>query len=135
MIQPVAATLGIKADHIFANDLLFDENGAYAGFSHEEPTSDSGGKARAVAEIMHRFSVEKVAMVGDGATDMEAKPPARLTVGFGGNVVRENVKMLADLYIYDFQKLISMLISPEGCDSTNCRDTSSLLRARDAKAK
>merc|ERR1712014_533528 len=60
---------------------------------------------------MRRFSLDKVVMVGDGATDMEAKPPARLTVGFGGNVGRENVKALADLYIYDFQILISMLKS------------------------
>merc|ERR1711904_156394 len=114
MIQPVAARLGIKADHIFANEILFDENGAYAGFSHEEPTSDSGGKARAVAEIMQRFSVDKVAMVGDGATDMEAKPPARLTVGFGGNVVRDKVKALADFYVYDFQDLIGMLEAFQG---------------------
>merc|ERR1712003_47581 len=109
MIRPVAEQLFIPTDHVFANELLFDEKGAYAGFSHDEPTSDSGGKARAVTEIMRRFSVNKVAMVGDGATDMEAKPPARLTVGFGGNVVRDKVKALADVYVYDFQPLISML--------------------------
>ena len=31
-------------------------------------------------------------MVGDGATDMEAKPPADGFIGFGGNKVRETVR-------------------------------------------
>jgi phosphoserine phosphatase len=31
-------------------------------------------------------------MVGDGATDMQAKPPADAFIGFGGIAVREKVK-------------------------------------------
>lgn len=50
-----------------------------------------------------------VAMVGDGATDMEARPPADLFVGYGGVVVREKVKKGADLFVTDFADLIAAL--------------------------
>ena len=36
---------------------------------------------------------------GDGATDMEARPPADIFVGFGGNVIREKVKGGADWFV------------------------------------
>jgi phosphoserine phosphatase len=42
-------------------------------------------------------------MIGDGATDMQAKPPADAFIGFGGVVEREKVKLNADWYIYDFE--------------------------------
>lgn len=45
-------------------------------------------------------------MVGDGVTDMEARPPAAIFIGFGGNVVREKVKAGADWFVTDFQELI-----------------------------
>jgi len=49
-------------------------------------------------------------MVGDGVTDMEAKPPAQVTVGFGGNILREKVQQLADLYVCDFMQLHRLLM-------------------------
>ena len=50
-----------------------------------------------------------VAMVGDGATDLEARPPADLFVGYGGVVVREKVKAGADIFVTDFGDLIAAL--------------------------
>ena len=44
-------------------------------------------------------------MVGDGATDAEAAPPADAFIGFGGNVVREGVKARAKWYVTDFDVL------------------------------
>lgn len=105
MISPVAMQLGIPKENIYANTILFDSNGAYAGFSRVEPTSQAGGKAKAVAEIISSYGFGKVAMVGDGATDMEAKPPAAVTVGFGGNVLRTKVRESADIYVCNFWQL------------------------------
>lgn len=48
-------------------------------------------------------------MVGDGATDAEACPPADAFIGFGGNQVRESVKKLADWYVYSFGTLLDEL--------------------------
>jgi phosphoserine phosphatase len=50
-MQPVAEILSIPEERVFANRLLFDENGTYGGFDAKEPTSRSGGKAAAIAEI------------------------------------------------------------------------------------
>lgn len=46
MIFPVAALLGLPKEHVFANTILFDAAGKYAGFDREAFTSRSGGKAR-----------------------------------------------------------------------------------------
>jgi phosphoserine phosphatase len=48
-------------------------------------------------------------MIGDGVTDMEAKPTAAAFIGFGGNVVREKVKAGADWFVTDFNDLIQAL--------------------------
>ena len=48
-------------------------------------------------------------MIGDGATDMEARPPADAFIGFGGVVVREKVKQGADWFVTDMQELINEL--------------------------
>ena len=93
-IEPVAQLLHIPAAHIYANRLLFDAaTGDYAGFDHAQPTSESGGKAVACAQILEQHGHKCLVMVGDGATDIEAAPPAHAAIGFGGNVVREAVRL------------------------------------------
>jgi len=47
----VAFELGIPAENIIANQLLFGTSGEYARFDPTEPTSRSGGKAKAVQQI------------------------------------------------------------------------------------
>lgn len=42
-------------------------------------------------------------MVGDGVTDMQARPPADAFIGYGGVVKREKVQTGADWFITDFQ--------------------------------
>ena len=51
---------------------------------------------------MKGFGHKSVVMIGDGVTDMQAKPPAALFIGFGGVVVREKVRDGADWFISDF---------------------------------
>jgi phosphoserine phosphatase len=50
-------------------------------------------------------------MFGDGATDMQARPPAEAFIGYGGVVVRDAVKIGADWFIMDFSEIISELES------------------------
>ena len=50
-----------------------------------------------------------IVMIGDGVTDLEAKPPAIAMIGFGGVVVREKVKAEADYFVMSFEELITML--------------------------
>ena len=48
-------------------------------------------------------------MVGDGATDIEARPPADLAIGFGGVVEREKVRAGADWFVRSFGELEAAL--------------------------
>lgn len=43
--------------------------------------------------------------MGDGATDLEASPPADAFIGFGGNVIRESVKNGSKWFVKDLNQL------------------------------
>ena len=65
MIAPVANEIGVPVNKIYANNIMFDEEGKYAGFDDTEPTSRSGGKAEAVKRINASNGFQTV-YVGDG---------------------------------------------------------------------
>ncbi|KAG9138058.1 hypothetical protein Leryth_001319 [Lithospermum erythrorhizon] len=98
MINPVASILGIPLENIFANQLLFGDSGEFLGFDVNEPTSRSGGKAVAVQIIRKTHGYKSLVMIGDGATDLEARKPggADLFVCYGGVQLREAVAANAD---------------------------------------
>jgi len=60
------------------------------------------------SSIKRIHGYEKIAMVGDGVTDLQARPPADLFVGFGGIVTRDVVKEGADLFVTDFDHLTKL---------------------------
>lgn len=109
IIVPVADILGIDRKKIYANEILFDSNGNYAGFDENELTSDSGskdvGKAGVCALLKKQHNYRNMVMVGDGATDLEACPPADAFIGFGGNQIRESVRSRAGWYVMNFETL------------------------------
>ena len=109
IVVPVAKELKIPEDNIFANKFEFDEAGVYAGFDESALTSRTGGKAEVVHAVKARPGHDVVAMIGDGATDMEARPPADVFIGFGGNAVRAAVKDGADWFVTDFDELTAAL--------------------------
>ena len=111
MIAPVAAAVGVKPENVFANSILFDEAGLYAGFDAEEFTSRAGGKAEAIRYLKARDGFQTLVMVGDGATDMEARQDggADLFVGFGGVVARPAIVAGADWFVESFDPLIEGL--------------------------
>uniref|UniRef100_A0A0N4ZBT6 Phosphoserine phosphatase n=1 Tax=Parastrongyloides trichosuri TaxID=131310 RepID=A0A0N4ZBT6_PARTI len=113
IIVPVAKQLGIDVKNIYANEILFDDDGNYIGFDESEYTSDSGnknvGKAGVCKMLKNKYGYKNLVMIGDGATDAEACPPADIFIGFGGNIVREPVVKLASWYVYDFKTLIDEL--------------------------
>lgn len=110
LIEPVAVELGIPAENMFANKLQFYFNGEYAGFDTSQPTSRSGGKGEAINAIRKELADDAyITMIGDGATDLEASPPADNFIGYGGNIVREEVRNGAKYFITDFEKLTQAL--------------------------
>jgi len=111
MIAPVATQLHIPSDNIFANTLLFDDQGEFAGFDATEPTSRSGGKAKAIEQIKEEHGYKTLVMIGDGATDLEARRPggADLFICYGGVVARPAVVAGADWFVTSFKDLIETL--------------------------
>lgn len=109
MIEPVAEELNIPISNIVANHILFDDNGEYQGFDKNEPTSRDMGKPKALEQIRAKNSYETMVMIGDGATDAQARPPAAAFIGFGGVVEREAVKEKADWFVSSFDDLTKIV--------------------------
>lgn len=55
--------------------------GDYAGFDENEPTSKSGGKGVVVDLLKRTHGYKNLVLIGDGATDLEASPPADTFIG------------------------------------------------------
>ena len=104
MIEPIAEHhLGLdKVKNLYANTIKFDWDGFYDGFDDTEPTSADMGKPKALEQIKEANGYKTMVMVGDGATDAQAKPPADAFIGFGGVVERQKVKDIACWFVYDF---------------------------------
>ena len=110
MIYPIAELLNVSKDRVFANMLLFDETGKFEGFDDSCPTSRSGGKQRVLQLLKETRHYETLVMVGDGVTDLEARPPASLFIGYGGVVEREVVKEKADHFVHSHKELLEVLL-------------------------
>eukprot|EP01067_Filipodium_phascolosomae_P002789 Filipodium_phascolosomae@DN2490_c0_g1_i4.p1 len=101
IIQNVGKKLNIPDDNIMANKLIFDSNGMFSDYDALNLMAQSNGKALAIQTLIDKHHLQKVVMVGDGVTDLQAKPPASVFIGFGGN----KVKREADWFIYDFEEM------------------------------
>ena len=95
-IAPLAEKLGIRRVH--AVPLQFDAEGRYAGFDRTCLLARSGGKELVVRDVLSR-SKGTSAFVGDGVTDLEAKPVVDLFIGFGGVHERARVRDNAEVYV------------------------------------
>ncbi|XP_029643665.2 phosphoserine phosphatase isoform X1 [Octopus sinensis] len=108
IIETVAKEVNIPKDHIFANRLQFDQDGNYVSFDKAELTAKSGGKGQVIQLLKDKHNYSNLIMIGDGATDMEASPPADAFIGFGGNVVRKKVKEEAKWFVMSFAELTNV---------------------------
>uniref|UniRef100_A0AAZ1X5B9 Phosphoserine phosphatase n=1 Tax=Oreochromis aureus TaxID=47969 RepID=A0AAZ1X5B9_OREAU len=109
IVEHVATQLNIPLNHVYANRLKFYFNGEYAGFDESQPTAESGGKGKVISMLKEQYGYETVVMIGDGATDLEACPPASAFIGFGGNVIRPQVKERCSWYVTSFGELLKEL--------------------------
>jgi len=95
-VLAVARVVGVGVNRVAAVDITFGADGSYAGFDASSPLSMSGGKRTAI----ERWGITRPAMmVGDGTTDLEARPVVDLFVAFAGVVERPNVVNAADAVV------------------------------------
>jgi phosphoserine phosphatase len=97
-VLAVAAELGIAEDDVRAVAVRFDDAGEYAGFDDASPLARSGGKEA----VLRGWSLPRPAlMVGDGATDLEARPAVDAFAAYMGIAFREAVAAGADFVLRD----------------------------------
>ena len=95
-VLAVAHVVGVPSDHVAAVGIEFASDGSYRGFDVSSPLAATGGKRTAI----ERWNVERPAMmVGDGTTDLEARPVVDLFVAFAGVAERPSVVQAADAVI------------------------------------
>lgn len=106
-IAPLAEWLGVA--RVEAVDLRFAPDGQYSGFDSAFPTTRTGGKAEVVRRLRDELRPQRIVMVGDGVSDLEAKPAVDLFVGFGRYAVRERVKREAGAFIQSLDELLGLV--------------------------
>lgn len=112
-VLPLAASLGLPPRAVHAVKLFFDQGGAYAGFDRHSPLTRAGGKELVVRDVRAR-SHGKAVFIGDGVTDLDAKPVVDLFIGFGGVQIRERVRDAAAIYLTEPTLLPLLSIVLEG---------------------
>ncbi len=112
-IVPFATWLGLSPDDVRAVVLHFDADGQYAGFGTASPLTRSGGK-RAMFETWHPPLPRPILFVGDGVTDLEARPAVDHFVAFAGVADRPEVTAGADsvMRTRSLRPLLDLVFSP-----------------------
>jgi phosphoserine phosphatase len=112
-VRALADVLGIDADHVMAVDVRFARDGSYAGFDADSPLARARGKVTALQRL--KRPGERLAFVGDGATDLEAAHEAERFVAFAG--VERRARVLAEARVAcldpDFRALVPLLLAPD----------------------
>ncbi|MCE7043476.1 phosphoglycerate dehydrogenase [Dyadobacter sp. CY312] len=94
-IVPIATELGIRADHVYANEFRFDEDDNIIGIDENNVLSTDGGKIK----LLESLKLEgEVFAIGDGYTDYQLKESglASRFYAFTENVERPKVMAVAD---------------------------------------
>lgn len=113
-VQPFAERLGFAPSNIFAVGTRNDEEGNWIGFDGNSPLARAGGKLE-ILEEWRANGASPMALIGDGATDLEAAPACARFVAYTGVVHREAVASAADVICdsEDMAALLPLLVSQE----------------------
>jgi len=105
LIDPLSKTIEISRKNIFANELLFNDNGAFLGVNKKNCLAYSDGKTRAIKKIKKPNS--SLLMIGDGMTDLMVKKSgvADYFIAYTGVVDRKEVSQAADHIIRSFLEI------------------------------
>lgn len=108
----VADALGVPHDKVHAVDIRFDAEGRYAGFDEASPLTRDGGKPAVIRSL--GALPRPVMLVGDGNTDLDAKPVVDCFVGFAGVVARPRVVAEADIVVHEPSLLPILALALDG---------------------
>lgn len=112
-VSAVAVHLGVAADDTFAVDVTFASDGAFADFERASPLARSGGKPDLIGRLVRERNLGRVALVGDGATDLEAASVVQRFVAFGAVERRAAVFDRAAAHAMSVHELRLLLFAPD----------------------
>jgi D-3-phosphoglycerate dehydrogenase / 2-oxoglutarate reductase len=104
-IVPIATSMGVKEDHVFANTFTFDSEGNVNGYDTQNLLSQNNGKVKLLQKL--NFSGD-IYVIGDGYTDYQLRESglANKFFAFVENVSRQNVVEKADHVIPNFDEFL-----------------------------
>jgi phosphoserine phosphatase len=93
-----ARHLAVSDTRVAAVDIYFTPDGNYRGFDRDSPLAQAGGKRRWIERAGEGLP-RPILLVGDGATDLEARPAVDCFAAFVGVVDRPEVREPADVVL------------------------------------
>lgn len=106
-LLPLVERLGLAEHRLRAVDLYLDEQGRYSGYDRSSPLTTDSGKA---GEVRALALPRPTLLVGDGNTDLAARPAVDAFAAFTGVARREHVVAQADHVIDSFDQLITLVL-------------------------
>ncbi len=116
LVQPVTNELNIPRGNVFANKLLYDDNGKVIGVDESNPLFLSIGKVFMAERLKSQCLLEGgTAVVGDGVTDLLIRKNnmAKMFVYFAGSYLHEDIRKQADFTVDRFDQLLPLFCSNE----------------------
>lgn len=104
-IVPVVTKLGIRPEHVFANDFVFDDEGKIIDFNRDNILSSNGGKVKQIEKLSLKGNIH---MIGDGYTDYEVRKAgaADQFYAYTENIERDSVSAHADHIAPSFDEIL-----------------------------
>jgi len=96
-ILQLGNSLRIPQENIYAVNIMFDDQGNYAGFDESTPLVQKNGKREIALQLkkMH----PQIVHIGDGINDLEVSDVVTRFIGYGGVFYRENIAAQCQFYI------------------------------------
>jgi phosphoserine phosphatase len=96
-VATFAKWLDIDESHVYAVNVVFDNNGHYVGFDEQSPLVARNGKQIFVNNLSQ--GLPRLGYIGDGLNDYEVYPLVTRFIGYGGAYYRQNIADLCEFYV------------------------------------
>jgi phosphoserine phosphatase len=107
-VLPLGLRLGFTPTEVFAVRVNFLDDGSYSGYDELSPLATAKGKATVVQRL---YLPRPLLVVGDGITDLAARPAADAFAAFTGFAWRPAVVRAADHELSTFDQLLHLVLS------------------------
>lgn len=104
-IVPVLKDYGLKAENVFANTFIYDQDGNIIGCDRKNELSKEGGKVKVLKKLKLKG---KVYVIGDGYSDLQLKEAGLIDkfFGFTENIGREIILLHSDHVTPSFDEFL-----------------------------